>query len=95
MTNEDQQQIRAILREEMVTIHEEVAAVRQEIVAAEERSRETARAMQTEILRGLESFARGNFARFHRIETSDTDTNARITALEERVLYLETRRPLH
>jgi hypothetical protein len=31
----------------------------------------------------------------HRLETSDADTNARITALEERVLYLETRRPAH
>jgi hypothetical protein len=49
--------------------------------------------MQTEILRGIEGFARGNFARMHRLETSDADTNARITALEERVLYLETRRP--
>jgi hypothetical protein len=42
-------------------------------------------------LRGLEAFARGNFARMHRLETSDADTNARITALEERVLMLETR----
>jgi hypothetical protein len=49
--------------------------------------------MQTEILRGIEAFARGNFTRMHRIETSDADTNARIGALEERVLYLETRRP--
>jgi uncharacterized membrane protein YgcG len=63
-----------------------------EIKAAEARAQETARAMQTEILRGIEAFARGNFARMHRIETSDTDTNERITALEERVLYLETRR---
>jgi hypothetical protein len=61
-------------------------------VAAEARAQETARNIQTEILRGLESFARGNFARMHRIETSDADTNTRITALEERVLYLETRR---
>jgi hypothetical protein len=49
--------------------------------------------VQTEILRGIEAFARGNFSRMHRIETSDTDTNTRIGALEERVLYLETRRP--
>ena len=62
------------------------------IEAAEQRTIEAMRAMQTEILRGLEGFARGNFARMHRIETSDADTNTRITALEERVLYLETRR---
>jgi hypothetical protein len=49
--------------------------------------------MQSEILRGLEAFARGNFARMHRLDTSDADSNIRITALEERVLYLETRRP--
>ena len=63
------------------------------IAAAEQRSSERSRDMQTEILRGIEAFARGNFARMHRLETSDADTNARITALEERVLYLETRRP--
>ena len=63
-----------------------------ELKALETRAQETARNMQTEILRGIEALARGNFARMHRIETSDTDTNTRITALEERVLYLETRR---
>jgi hypothetical protein len=75
---------------------EDLAQITAIVAAAEERiearAQETARAMQTEILRGLEGFARGNFARMHRLETSDTDTNARITALEERVLYLETRR---
>jgi hypothetical protein len=73
-----------------------VETIATEIKAAEERAdaraQETARNMQTEILRGIEAFARGSFARMHRIETSDSDTNTRITALEERVLYLETRR---
>jgi hypothetical protein len=85
MTPEDIAQITAI-----------VAAAEQRtdtrIEAAEQRTIEAMRAMQTEILRGLEGFARGNFARMHRLETSDADTNTRITALEERVLYLETRR---
>ena len=75
---------------------EDLAQITAVVDAAEQRitatAQETARNMQTEILRGLESFARGNFARMHRIETSDADTNTRITALEERVLYLETRR---
>jgi hypothetical protein len=75
---------------------EDLARIAAVVTAAEERiearAQETARAMPTEILRGLEGFARGNFARMHRLETSDTDTNIRITALEERVLYLETRR---
>lgn len=61
---------------------------------------EAMRDMQTEILRGLEAFARGNFARMHMLETRSSSseqqlasTNDRITALEERVLNLETRRP--
>lgn len=85
MTPEDLAQITAI-----------VAAAEQRITAAaaatEARAQETAHNMQTEILRGLEGFARGNFARMLRLETADADTNTRITALEERVLYLETRR---
>lgn len=74
-----------------------IAATEQRSIAAanatEQRATERARDMQTGILKGIEAFARGNFARMHRIETSDADTNARIGALEERVLYLETRRP--
>jgi anaerobic ribonucleoside-triphosphate reductase len=96
------------------TLHD-LAAVEQRITAAieasgkqtaeaiatsEARAAEHARDLQTEILRGLESFARGNFARFHTvdaraqaIETNLIDNNTRLAALEERVLYLETRRP--
>ena len=40
------------------------------IAAAEERAAERARDMQTEILTGLAAFARGNFARFHSVESS-------------------------
>ena len=54
---------------------------------------ESMRDMQTEILRGLERFARGNFARMHRLEVSDNDLNERLNALEERVLAIETRPP--
>ena len=67
---------------------EQVTAI---VATAKDQTIEAMRDMQTEILRGIEAFARGNFARMHRIETSDADTNARITALEERVLMLETR----
>jgi len=82
MTPEDLQQITAIVTA-IVTAAEE---------RAEERAQEIARARQTEILRGLEGFARGNFSRMHTLESASTDTNTRIAALEERVLYLETRR---
>lgn len=37
------------------------------IEAAEQRAIERARDMQTEILRGIEAFARGNFARMGRL----------------------------
>jgi DNA helicase HerA-like ATPase len=109
MTPEDIQQIRVVVQEEIsarldpavgaiaakIGASEErtLEAIGAKIGASEERTLEAARGMQSEILRGLEAFARGNFARMHRIETSDADTNVRITALEERVLYLETRRP--
>ena len=38
---------------------------------------ENMRDMQAEILRGLERFARGNFARMHRLEVSDNNLNER------------------
>ena len=59
--------------------------MREEIGTGDARTIKAMRDMQSEILRGIEGFARGNFARMHRLETSDADTNARITALEERV----------
>jgi hypothetical protein len=70
------------------------------IAATEARAAEHARDLQTEILKGIEAFARGNFSRFHTVdaraqatETNLIDNNTRLAALEERVLYLETRRP--
>jgi hypothetical protein len=79
---------------------EAIHDVRQNAAAAEQRTVEAMRDMQTEILRGIEAFARGNFARMHILDTRTraseeqiAATNDRITALEERVLNLETRRP--
>lgn len=70
------------------------------IAASEARAAEHARDLQTEILKGLEAFARGNFSRMNALETRArtvdsnlNDANTRLAALEERVLYLETRRP--
>jgi hypothetical protein len=51
------------------------------------------RDMQTEILNGLQAFAKGNFARFNSLESHQSDINIRLAAIEERVMYLETRRP--
>jgi len=70
---------------------EDIAQITAIVATAKGETIEAMRDMQTEILKGIEAFARGNFARMHRLETSDTATNARIEALEQRVLMLETR----
>jgi hypothetical protein len=54
------------------------------IAAAEERIvdrlTEVVRDMQTEILKGLQAFAKGNFARFNSLESNQTDLNIRMAA---------------
>jgi len=72
---------------------EDRETIRTLIAESEARLTENMRDIQTEILRGLERFARGNFSRMHRLEVSDDDINERVNALEERVLALETRTP--
>lgn len=52
--------------------------VREEIQANNGVIMEAMHDMQTELLRGIERFARGNFSRLHRLETSDNDLNERI-----------------
>lgn len=52
-------------------VHEEIQANNAVLL-------EAMRDMQTEILRGLERFSRGNFSRLHRLESSDNDLNERI-----------------
>jgi hypothetical protein len=39
---------------------------------------ETMRDMQSEILRGLQAFARGNLVRLHTLESNQTDVNLRL-----------------
>jgi hypothetical protein len=78
--------------DEPITHAELRGAITAEITAYEARLTRKMRDMQSEILRGIEAVAQATFARLHRLETSAADTNARLTALEERVLYLETRR---
>jgi len=75
------------------TMRDSEARTLETIRETEARTLETMRDMQTEILRGLERFARGNFARMHRLEVSDNDLNERMNALEERITAIETRPP--
>jgi hypothetical protein len=76
---------------------EDRPATLRDLAAAEQRIvdqlTETMRDMQSEILRGLETFARGNFVRLHTLESNQTDINLRLAVIEERLLNLETRRP--
>ena len=94
MTPEDRP---ATLRELTTAVAAAEQRTAEALAAAEERIvdrlTEVMRDMQTEILNGLQAFARGNFARFNSIESHQNDINIRLAAIEERVMYLETRRP--
>jgi hypothetical protein len=54
-----------------------IAAPEERIV---DRLTEVMRDMQTEILTGLQAFAKGNFARFNSLESTQTDLNIRMAA---------------
>jgi hypothetical protein len=84
MTPEDFAQIRA-----MLDVTEE--RINGKIDAAQSHTIEAMRDMQTEILRGIAAFGRGNLARMVRLEGSDAATTERLAAIEERLLALETR----
>jgi hypothetical protein len=71
MTPEDNNAIRAIVREEVTTAKTELTAAMTTATAeSEARLTEAMRDMQSEILRGLAAFAKGNFARFHTVEST-------------------------
>jgi ribosomal protein S10 len=82
--------IAAAQRQTVDQLRGEIAAARQQTV---EQLTETMRDMQSEILRGFETFARGNFVRLHTLESNQADVNLRLAVIEERLLNLETRRP--
>ena len=65
---EDADTIRTIAREKIAAAELRVAAA---VTTAQDRTIEALRNARSEIVRGIEAFARGNFARMHRIETSD------------------------
>jgi hypothetical protein len=90
LTNEDKQWITETISHGIAASEERTAA---RIIVAKDETIEAMRDIQTEMLRGFETFSRGNAARMVRMETSDALMNTRLNALEERVLYLETRRP--
>jgi len=63
------------------------------IQASEARSQEFTRDIETKLLAAFHDYANGQVAAIRRIQSSDADLAERISALESRVLRLETRRP--
>ena len=86
MTEDDQRIIQAMLDAAVQSIHTAIGN-------AEERSQEFARGIETRLLGAFHDYARGQIAAVHRLQTSDADLAERISALESRVLNLETRPP--
>jgi len=91
MSNDDlQPATRADLTRAIESI---TAAIRTEIQAAEGRAQEFARSLETNLLTAFHGHAKGQTARLHTAEVTAQDLATRISALEERVLNIETRRP--
>jgi hypothetical protein len=86
MTDEDRQIIQSI-------VDAAAQSITAAIAASEERSQEFARQIETNLLTAFHGHARGQTARLHTAEVTATDFATRISALEDRVLHLETRRP--
>ena len=63
------------------------------ITAAEERAQEFARNIETNLLTAFHGHSKGQNARLHTAEVTAADLAIRISALEDRVLNIETRRP--
>ena len=64
MTPEESNTIRTIAREEIAAAEVRISAA---VTTAQDHTIEAMRDMQSEILRGIEAFARGNFARMVRL----------------------------
>src|SRR5580658_8008180 len=94
MTAEDRDAVRTIVKEEIgLAVEAAQAHTDTSIRTLRDEMIEAVRDMQTEMLRGLERFSRGNFSRFHTVETTQADVNTRLGLLEERVLAVELRMP--
>jgi hypothetical protein len=89
---EDADTIRTIAREKIAAAELRVAAA---VTTAQDRTIEALRNARSEIVRGIEAFARVNFARMVYLETADASTTQRLAAIEERLLALETQQHLN
>jgi hypothetical protein len=73
-------------------LHAELAEVRAEIAASEERMTGTMRQIETNLLTAFHSYAKGQQTRMHTSEVIQEELRTRMAALEDRILNLETRR---
>jgi hypothetical protein len=74
------------------------AELREELTGLEVRLRDeltaTMRQIETNMLTAFHGYARGVSAHLHDLDTGQHDIKIRLSALEDRILNLETRRPL-
>lgn len=61
------------------------------LTTLEERLLDHMRQIETNLLTAFHSYAKGQYARLHTVETADQELRIRMDALEDRVLTLETR----
>ncbi len=61
------------------------------LTALEERLLDHMRQIETNLLTAFHSYAKGQHARLHTMETVDQELRIRVETLEDRVLTLETR----
>jgi len=78
---------RGELHAELATLREEMATDKAELMAS-------MRQIETNMLTAFHGYARGVSAHLHNLDTGQHDLGVRVSALEDRVLNLETRRPL-
>ena len=67
--------------------------LRSEIRAQKDELLDSMRQIETNLLTEFHRYAKGQNARVHNVETSDSDMKLRLSVLEDRVLALETRIP--
>jgi hypothetical protein len=67
--------------------------LREELTALEDKLMGTMRQIETNILTAFHGYARGVSAHLHEVDTGQNDVKIRLSALEDRILNLETRRP--
>ncbi|MDP9113971.1 MAG: hypothetical protein M3O20_09835 [Acidobacteriota bacterium] len=70
-----------------------VGDLRGEIRAQKDELLDSMRQIETNLLTEFHRYAKGQNARVHNVEISDSDMKLRLSVLEDRVLALETRIP--